>query len=139
MPVTLTRSRTGDVAVVTMSGERSLKFLCRSLTSGAAFASYPALLLDVRANGALGADTRQALEQATRSCLNRKQWLAVVDRGDSIPQAVARARQWHRLVHHGPATYLGVAAPMPRIAAELWRTAVAVVRQAAPARARVPH
>ena len=95
MAVTLTHSRTGDVAVVSVGGEAALTFLCRSLASGAALAN--------------------------------------------VPRAVAKARQWQRLVLNAPGASPGAARTATRAVTGLLRVAVDVIGQIGPARARFPR
>ena len=105
MPATLTRSRTGDVAVIAVDHEQSIRFLCGSLSTGTVFADYPAVLIDLRHAEPLEMRTRDAVEKATRECLTRRQLLGVVEPGEHIRHAVAQARQSRRLLQHpAPAT-----------------------------------
>jgi len=92
------------VAVVHVGGEPTVAFLCRSLSSGAALANYPALLLDIRSAEPLAPDTQEAIERAAQFCLTRQQWFGVVVSGDSLPEAIHQARQWQRLVVKARAT-----------------------------------
>lgn len=98
MPVTLTRSHTGDVAVISVDREPSVRFLCRSLCTGSVFADYPAVLIDLRRAVPLGPRTRKAIETATHECLSRRQLLGVVEPGEHVGRAVVHARQSRRLL-----------------------------------------
>ena len=139
MPATLTRSRTGDVAVIALDREPSIRFLCRALTTGTVFADYPAVLIDARHAGPLGLPTRDAVESAARECLTRRQLLGVVEPGEHVRHAVAQARQSRRLLQHPtPATTSALRATVDVLALVV-RGAGAVAQQAGHARVRIPR
>ncbi|HET7407817.1 MAG TPA: hypothetical protein VFJ21_11880 [Mycobacteriales bacterium] len=139
MPVTLTHSNRGDVAVIAAHSDPAVSFLCRSLMAGAAFSDYAAVLIDLRDADLSDSSTLAAIEQAARSCLSRRQLLGVVRPGEDVAHAVARVRRGRRLLE-GPA---GTATTSARVAGNvlsgLLKTAGAVVRQVATARAQPPH
>jgi len=127
------------VAVVHVGGEPTVAFLCRSLSSGAALANYPALLLDIRSAEPLAPDTQEAIERAAQFCLTRQQWFGVVVSGDSLPEAIHQARQWQRLVVKGSGPRGGVARNATRVVVSLLRAVADVIGRIGPARARFPR
>ncbi len=137
--MTVTHSRSGDVAVIGMTSDAAVAFLCRSLASGAAFADYPALLIDLRRAGPITGTTRQEIALAVRSCLARHQWVGVVPSGGDVPRVIGQARRWQHLVHDDA----GAAGTSLRVATNVLdgalRAAGSVVRQTATARARSRH
>lgn len=139
MPVTLTHSNRGDVAVIAAHSDPAVSFLCRSLMAGAAFSDYAAVLIDLRDADLSDSSTSEAIEQAARSCLHRRQLVGVVRPGEDVARAVALARRRRRLLE-GPA---GTATISARVAGDvlsgLLQTAGHAVRQVATARARSPH
>lgn len=139
MTVTLTHSNRGDVAVIAAHSDPAVSFLCHSLMAGTAFSDYAAVLIDLRDADPSDSTTLEAIEQATRSCLSRRQLVGVVRPGEDVAHAVAQARRRRRLLE-GPA---GSATASRRMAGDvltgLLQTASTVVRQAARARARSPH
>ena len=139
MSVTLTRSRTGDVAVISVDREQSVRFLCRSLSTGAVFTDYPAVLIDLRRAAPLGPRTRDAVEKAAHECLTRRQFLGVVEPGEHVRRAVAQARQSRQLLQHpATATTTALHGAIDALAV-LIRGGGALVRHAGRARVRTPH
>jgi hypothetical protein len=139
MPATLTRSRTGDVAVIALDREQSIRFLCRSLTTGTAFANFPAVLIDARHVGPLGPRTRAAVHMATRECLTRRQLLGVVEPGEHVRRAVAQARQTRRLLQHPAPVATTALHGMGDVLAVFVRGSDALLRRAGRARVRIPR
>ena len=138
MSVTLTRSRAGDVAVISVDREQSVRFLCRSLGTGAVFADYPAVLIDLRRAAPLDPRTRDAIEKAAHECLTRRQFLGVVEPGEHVRSAVAQARQSRQLMQH-PATATTTLHGAIDVLAVLIRGGGGLVRHAGRARVRTPH
>jgi hypothetical protein len=138
MPASLTRSRTGDVAVIALAREPSIRFLCRSLTTGAVFTDYPSLLIDLRHAEPIGSRTRDAVERATRECLTRRQLLGVVEPGEHVRRAIAQARRTRRLLHHETDASSTVLGGIVDVLAVFMRGADALMRESGRARVRTP-
>jgi hypothetical protein len=138
MPVSLTRSGTGDVAVLTLDREQSIRFLCRSLGTGTAFAAYPAVLIDLRHVAPIEPRTRAAVETAARTCLTRHQLVGVVEPGERVGHVITQARQARRLLQNpAPATFASLRGVV-QVLFVLAHDADAFVRNAGRARARTP-
>jgi hypothetical protein len=139
MPVSLTRSGAGDVAVIGLDREASIRFLCRSLTDGVAFIGYPAVLIDLRHTGPLRPQTRQAIADTAQVCLTRRQLVAVVEPGEHVRHAVARARQGRRLLRRPTAVPTRTVRVAAAVLTALARGAGTMARQPGRARAQDPH
>lgn len=99
MTVSLDVNPRSDVAVLHgVDTEAALAHLCRAVVTGSAFDVYRALVVDLDGATGISDDVATELAQAGAARRERGQWFDVADTDDDVDGAVARAKQWLRLV-----------------------------------------
>lgn len=99
MTVSLDVNPRSDVAVLHgVDTEAALAHLCRAVVTGSAFDVYRALVVDLDGCTELSDDVTNELARAGTVRQQRGQWFDVAESDDDLEGAVARAKQWLRLV-----------------------------------------